>query len=115
MDSASCQRRLEAVKTQLTPPKLKLLIANRGEIAIRLSQAAQSLPKGAWLTVAIYPQDDAQSLHISQCDEAVLIPGVGVAAYLNGAQIVKAAKEVGGSAIAPGYGFLRCVLRLVIC
>ena len=58
----------------------KLLIANRGEIAIRIARAAadMSLP-----SVAVYSADDAKSLHIRAADEALALPGTGAAAYLN--------------------------------
>ncbi len=81
----------------------KLLVANRGEIAIRILRAAADLGLG---TVAIYAQDEAASLHLSKADEAVALPGRGVAAYLDGAGIVALAQEKGCDAIHPGYGFL---------
>ena len=63
----------------------KLLIANRGEIAIRITRAAQELGQVA---VAIYPEDDAQSLHVSLADEAIALDGRGASAYLDIEQIV---------------------------
>ena len=81
----------------------RLLIANRGEIAIRIARAASDL---GIATVAVYPADDAESLHTRKADEARLLPGVGAAAYLDIQQVIAAAKETGCDAIHPGYGFL---------
>ena len=81
----------------------KLMVANRGEIAIRVLRAASGL---GIPTVAIYSQDDAQSLHTRKATEARQLPGAGAAAYLDIEQIVEAAKETGCDAIHPGYGFL---------
>ncbi len=80
-----------------------LLIANRGEIAIRVSRAASEL---GIRTIAIYAEDDANSLHIRKTDEALPLNGKGVAAYLDGDQIIALAREAGCDAIHPGYGFL---------
>jgi acetyl/propionyl-CoA carboxylase alpha subunit/acetyl-CoA carboxylase carboxyltransferase component len=82
---------------------MKLLVANRGEIAIRLMRAAAEL---GIPTVAVYPEDDAGSLHTGKADEAVALSGVGTAAYLDIEQIVAVAKESGCDALHPGYGFL---------
>ena len=82
---------------------MKLLVANRGEIAIRLMRAAAELDIP---TVAIAPADDASALHTVKADEAVTLPGSGPAAYLNIAEVVKAAKDTGCDAVHPGYGFL---------
>ncbi|MGE0419645.1 MAG: biotin carboxylase N-terminal domain-containing protein, partial [Acetobacteraceae bacterium] len=81
----------------------KLLIANRGEIAIRIARTAAEM---GIATVAIHSEDDAQSLHVRAADEARALAGSGAAAYLNGAGIVAAAREAGCDAIHPGYGFL---------
>jgi acetyl/propionyl-CoA carboxylase alpha subunit/acetyl-CoA carboxylase carboxyltransferase component len=81
----------------------KLLIANRGEIAVRIASAAAEL---GIATLAIYSEDDAHALHIKKTDEAVALTGIGVAAYLDGEQILSIAKQHGCSAIHPGYGFL---------
>jgi acetyl/propionyl-CoA carboxylase alpha subunit len=80
-----------------------LLIANRGEIAIRISRAAAELNIR---TVAIYSKDDARSLHIRKTDEAYALPGTGAAAYLDIEQILATARETKCDAIHPGYGFL---------
>lgn len=81
----------------------KLLIANRGEIAVRIARTAADM---GIATVAIYPQDDAQSLHTRLADAAAPIAGSGAAAYLDGAAIIGVAREAGCDAIHPGYGFL---------
>ncbi|UWU78232.1 biotin/lipoyl-binding protein [Bradyrhizobium huanghuaihaiense] len=81
----------------------KLLIANRGEIAIRIARAAAD---AGIATVAIHPADDALSLHVRVADEAVDIPGRGARAYLDIDAVVKAAKTAGCDAVHPGYGFL---------
>ncbi|QOZ07335.1 carbamoyl-phosphate synthase large subunit [Bradyrhizobium sp. CCBAU 51765] len=81
----------------------KLLIANRGEIAIRIARAAAD---AGIATVAIHPADDALSLHVRVADEAVEIPGRGARAYLDIDAVVKAAKAMGCDAVHPGYGFL---------
>jgi acetyl/propionyl-CoA carboxylase alpha subunit len=81
----------------------KLLIANRGEIAIRIARAAAEagLP-----TVAIHSQDDAASLHVRQADQARALPGSGARAYLDISAVIAAAQATGCDALHPGYGFL---------
>src|SRR6267142_3127387 len=81
----------------------KLLIANRGEIAIRIARAAADSGLG---TVAIYPADDAASLHVRTADESHEITGRGARAYLDIEAVVAAAKATGCDALHPGYGFL---------
>ena len=81
----------------------KLLIANRGEIAIRIARAAGET---GLATVAIYPADDAASLHIRATDAAHEIPGRGARAYLDIEAVIGAAKATGCDALHPGYGFL---------
>jgi acetyl/propionyl-CoA carboxylase alpha subunit/acetyl-CoA carboxylase carboxyltransferase component len=81
----------------------KLLIANRGEIAIRIARTAGDMNIA---TAAVYSKDDAASLHVRAADEALALKGSGAAAYLNGPQIVRLALESGCDAIHPGYGFL---------
>src|SRR5271163_268926 len=80
-----------------------LLIANRGEIAIRIMRAAAEM---GIRTVAVFPDDDATSLHTRKADAAHRLSGAGAAAYLDGEQIIALAKEAGCDAIHPGYGFL---------
>jgi acetyl/propionyl-CoA carboxylase alpha subunit/acetyl-CoA carboxylase carboxyltransferase component len=84
-------------------PFNKLLIANRGEIAIRIARAAGETRLA---TVAIYPADDALSLHVRAADAAHEIPGRGARAYLDIEAVVAAAKATGCDALHPGYGFL---------
>ncbi len=81
----------------------KLLIANRGEIAIRVARTAAEL---GIRTVALFSEDDALSLHTRATDEAYRLPGIGVTAYLDVTAIIALAREVGCDAIHPGYGFL---------
>lgn len=81
----------------------RLLIANRGEIAIRIGQSAAEL---GYETVAIYPEDDAGSLHVDRADESVLIPGTGAAAYLDIESVIDAANKADATLLHPGYGFL---------
>jgi len=81
----------------------RLLIANRGEIALRIIRTATELDLG---TVAVYAEDDADSPHVHAADEAIGLPGAGPAAYLDHAAILAAAKKSGAELIHPGYGFL---------
>ncbi|MEO1293582.1 MAG: biotin carboxylase N-terminal domain-containing protein, partial [Pseudomonadota bacterium] len=83
----------------------KILIANRGEIAIRVSRAANELGKK---TVAIYAEEDKLGLHRFKTDEAYRIgTGLGpVRAYLEIPDIIRVAQQAGADAIHPGYGFL---------
>jgi acetyl/propionyl-CoA carboxylase alpha subunit/acetyl-CoA carboxylase carboxyltransferase component len=81
----------------------KLLIANRGEIAVRIARTAAEM---GLATIAVYSEDDAASLHTKTADEAVGLKGSGPAAYLDIAQVVAAAKAAGAEAVHPGYGFL---------
>ncbi|MFN0114950.1 MAG: pyruvate carboxylase [Paracoccaceae bacterium] len=83
----------------------KILIANRGEIAIRVMRAATELGKR---TVAVYAEEDKLSLHRFKADEAYRIgEGLGpVAAYLSIPEIIRVARESGADAIHPGYGLL---------
>jgi len=81
----------------------KLLIANRGEIAIRIMRTAHAL---GVTTVAIYSKDDAQSLHVTYADESIELPGHGANAYLSIDAVIAAAQKIGCDAIHPGYGLL---------
>jgi len=81
----------------------RLLIANRGEIAIRIARAAADLGLPA---VAVYSRDDRGSLHARAADAAVELPGEGPAAYLDVQALVAAARAEGCDALHPGYGFL---------
>lgn len=80
-----------------------ILIANRGEISIRIARAAAEL---GIRSVAIYSEDDKASLHTKMADDAILVPGFGAKAYLDISAIISAAQEMGCDALHPGYGFL---------
>ena len=82
----------------------KILIANRGEIAVRVIRAAKEL---GIKTVAVYSEADKESLHVRLADEAVCIGGVSsTESYLKVPNIIAAAEITGADAIHPGYGFL---------
>ncbi|MCA1007515.1 pyruvate carboxylase [Rhodococcus hoagii] len=83
----------------------KVLVANRGEIAIRAFRAAYELGAG---TIAVFPYEDRNSVHRLKADEAYQIGEVGhpVRAYLSVEEIIAAAERAGADAIYPGYGFL---------
>jgi pyruvate carboxylase len=87
------------------PDFKKILVANRGEIAIRIMRAANEMGKA---TVAVYAEEDKLGLHRFKADEAYRIgEGLGpVAAYLSIDEIIRVAKESGADAIHPGYGLL---------
>jgi len=80
----------------------KLLIANRGEIAVRIAHAAAEL---GIESVSVYSEDDAATLHIRKTDFSFPLKGRGASAYLDMQQLIGAAKESGCDAIHPGYGF----------
>ena len=81
----------------------KLLIANRGEIAVRILRTAQEM---GITTVAVAPEDDRSGLVMRLADESRILPGRGVSAYLNIEGVLAAAQDCGCDAIHPGYGFL---------
>jgi acetyl-CoA carboxylase biotin carboxylase subunit len=82
----------------------KLLIANRGEIAVRIIRAARDL---GIATVAVYSDADRDALHVQMADEAVLIgPPAAKKSYLNVEALLAAATKTGCDAVHPGYGFL---------
>ena len=85
------------------PALTKLLIANRGEIAIRIARAAA---EHGLATVCVHSEDDAAALHTKKADEARALRGSGPAAYLDAEQLVAAALATGCDAVHPGYGFL---------
>jgi acetyl-CoA carboxylase, biotin carboxylase subunit len=82
----------------------KVLIANRGEIALRVIRACNEL---GIKTVAVYSEADVRAPHVREADEAILIgPPPSTESYLRGDKIIEAAKRTGADAIHPGYGFL---------
>src|SRR6185295_605052 len=82
----------------------KILIANRGEIALRIIRACRDLDISP---VAVYSEADAAAVHVSLCDEAVCIgPAPSVQSYLDITKIIDAAKKTNADAVHPGYGFL---------
>ncbi|MBM4287751.1 MAG: acetyl-CoA carboxylase biotin carboxylase subunit [Deltaproteobacteria bacterium] len=81
----------------------KVLVANRGEIAIRIIRACKEL---GLATVSIFTEQDANALHITKADQAILVTPGPIAGYLDYDQIIKVAKWSGADAIHPGYGFI---------
>ncbi|WP_414637479.1 acetyl-CoA carboxylase family protein [Amycolatopsis sp.] len=82
---------------------VRVLVANRGEVAVRVLRAAAESDLEA---VAVYAEDDADALHVRLASGAVSLPRSGPAAYLDGAALIAAAKSAGCDAVHPGYGFL---------
>ena len=82
----------------------KILIANRGEIAVRIMETCRKM---GIQTVAVYSEADANALHVKQADEAVYLgPAPSTQSYLNVPALVKAIQKTGADAVHPGYGFL---------
>ncbi len=81
----------------------KILISNRGEIAVRVIRACQELSIKA---IAIFSEADRHSKHVTMADEAYMLEGQPGKVYLDAEQILKVAKQAGADAVHPGYGFL---------
>ncbi|MEN0137815.1 MAG: carboxyl transferase domain-containing protein [Rhodococcus sp. (in: high G+C Gram-positive bacteria)] len=82
---------------------MTLLVANRGEIALRIIRSAEEMSVD---TVAVYAEDDADSPHVRAATEAVALTGSGPSAYLDARALLAAAAEFGATEVHPGYGFL---------
>ena len=79
----------------------RLLVANRGEVAIRVARAAAGLGLS---TVGVFSEDDATCLHVRHVDDARPLRGRGARAYLDAKQLLAVARETGCDALHPGYG-----------
>src|SRR5690606_22979814 len=84
-------------------PLRKVLIANRGEIALRIARTAAEMEIAS---VMVHSVDDEASLHVRRAQQACALPGRGARAYLDIDALLEAARATGADAIHPGYGFL---------
>ncbi len=89
--------------TDRTPPFTRILVANRGEVALRIVRALHDL---GIASVAVYADDDAASPPVQAASAAVALGSTGPAAYLDGARLIAIARAQGCDAVHPGYGFL---------
>jgi acetyl/propionyl-CoA carboxylase alpha subunit len=83
--------------------KRRVLIANRGEVAVRVARAVREL---GWTSIGVHGSDEPEAPHLSHCDDRVAIAGRGAAAYLDVESIVTTAGSVSADLVHPGYGFL---------
>ena len=91
-------------RSRLYRPFRTLLIANRGEIAVRVIRTARAM---GLRTVAVYSEADQNAMHVAMADEAVLLgPARARDSYLNVERLIEAARKTGAEAVHPGYGFL---------
>ncbi|MEU2034469.1 acetyl-CoA carboxylase family protein [Nocardia amamiensis] len=83
---------------------MHMVVVNRGEVAVRILRTAR---ERGWRTLVVHTAEEQDALHVRLADDAVVLPGVGAAAYLDVAAVVAAARKAGpGALVHPGYGFL---------